>query len=65
MIGFGTAFKRQMNNGALKARNMVKKGGKAAGRGVKKMSGMVKDKRRRTSGQNLQQTSTLGREIEM
>ena len=45
MMGFGNKFKRHLNIGALKARDMVKKGGKVAGRGAKKLAGMYKEKR--------------------
>lgn len=46
MMGFGNKFKRQLNIGALKAREYVKKGGAAASRGAKKLSGMYKEKAR-------------------
>lgn len=46
MMGFGNKFKRQLNIGALKARDIVKKGGVAAGRGAKKIAGMYKEKAR-------------------
>ena len=57
MMGFGNKFKRQLNIGAIKARDMVKKGGKAAGQGAKKLAGIYKEKRKGKG--------TLGREIEM
>ena len=60
MMGFGTRFKQELNIGALKAREMVKKGGKTAKRGASKLAGMYKEKRR--SGVK---RDTLGREIEM
>jgi hypothetical protein len=44
LLGFGNRFKRQLSVGALKAKEIVKKGGKAAGLGVKKMAGLVKQK---------------------
>ena len=46
MMGFGTKFKRQLSVNALKAKDIAKKGGKAAGRGAKKLAGMYKEKRR-------------------
>ena len=42
LLGFGNSFKRQLNIGALRARDAVKKGGKAVGGGVKKMAGLYK-----------------------
>lgn len=61
LMGFGNKFKSELNIGALKAREMVKKGGKAAGRGAKKLAGMYKEKRR-TAGSR---SGSVGREIEM
>ena len=45
MIGFGNKFKRQLSVGALKARDMASKGGKAVGRGAKKVAGLYKQKK--------------------
>ena len=45
MMGFGNKFKRSLNTGAIKAREIAKKGGKAAGKGAKKLAGMYKEKR--------------------
>ena len=61
-MGFGNKFKSELNIGALKARDMVKKGGKAAGRGAKKIAGMYKEKRRANGGGR---SGSVGREIEM
>ena len=46
MMGFGTRFKRHLSVGALKARDIARKGGKATAKGAKKIAGMYKEKRR-------------------
>lgn len=41
ILGFGHKFKRELSVTALKAKDIVKKGGKKAGQGVKKVSKYV------------------------
>ena len=57
LLGYGNAFKRELTVGALKAKDMAKKGGKAAGKaagkGAKKVAGLYKEKARRPPKSNL------------